>query len=79
LLFCDSKNTIHLSKNLTFHSRSNHIDVRYHWIRNVLDARLLELAKVRTNDNGADMMTKVLPRWKFEACCEIAELGTISA
>ena len=78
LLLCDSQSAIHLGKNPTFHSRSKHIDVRYHWIRDVLDARLLELAKVHTDDNGADMMTKALPRGKFEACCEIAGLAVIS-
>ncbi|RDY05383.1 hypothetical protein CR513_10798, partial [Mucuna pruriens] len=49
---------VHLGKNSTFHSRSKHIDVRYHWIRDTLDAKLLELAKVHTDDNGADIMTK---------------------
>lgn len=78
LLFCDSQSAIHLGKNSTFHSRSKHIDVRYHWIRDVLDAGLLELAKVHTDDNGADMMTKALPRSKFETCCEIAGLAVTS-
>ncbi|RDY04143.1 hypothetical protein CR513_12179, partial [Mucuna pruriens] len=45
---------IHLGKNSTFHSRSKHIDVRY----DALDVKLLELAKVLTDDNGANMMTK---------------------
>ncbi|GMI93104.1 hypothetical protein HRI_002979700 [Hibiscus trionum] len=49
--------------------RSKHIDVRYHWIRDVLEAKLLELEKIHTDDNGADMLTKALPRVKFEACC----------
>lgn len=31
-LYCDSQSAIHLCKNVTFHSRSKHIDVRYHWI-----------------------------------------------
>ncbi|RVW24726.1 Retrovirus-related Pol polyprotein from transposon TNT 1-94 [Vitis vinifera] len=31
LLYCDSQSVIHLSKNPTFHSRSKHIDMRYHW------------------------------------------------
>ncbi|RDX82832.1 hypothetical protein CR513_36333, partial [Mucuna pruriens] len=53
--------------------RSKHIDVKYHWIRDALDAKLLELAKVHT-DNGVDMMTKKVPRGKFEACCEIPKL-----
>ncbi|KAI5414888.1 hypothetical protein KIW84_040374 [Lathyrus oleraceus] len=78
LLFCDSQGAIHLGKNSTFHSRSKHIDVRYHWIRDALDAGLLELAKVHTDDNGADMMTKALPRNKFETCYEIAGLAVTS-
>ncbi|WVZ07206.1 hypothetical protein V8G54_020552 [Vigna mungo] len=78
LLYCDSQSVIHLGKNPTFHSKSKHIDVKYHWIRDVLNAKLLELAKVQTNDNGADMMTKALPRGKFEVCCEIAGLADIS-
>ena len=78
LLFVDSQSAIHLGKNSTFHSRSKHIDVRYHWIRDALDAKLLELAKIYTNDNGVDMMTKALLRGKFEACCEIVDLTVTS-
>ncbi|RDX93295.1 hypothetical protein CR513_24465, partial [Mucuna pruriens] len=39
---------------------------------------LLELAKVLIDDNSDDVMTKVIPRGKFEACCEIAELAITS-
>ncbi|RDX79228.1 hypothetical protein CR513_40378, partial [Mucuna pruriens] len=42
-----------------------HIDVRYHWICDALDAKLLELTKVHTNDNDADMMTKRVSRGKL--------------
>jgi len=77
LLFCDSQSDIHLGKNSTFHSRSKHIDVRYHWIRDALEARLLELAKDHTNDNCVDMMTKMLLKSKFETCCEIVGLSII--
>ena len=69
-LSVDSQSVIHLGKNPTFYSRFKHI-VRYHWIRDALDAKLLELEKVHTDDNGADMMTKALPRGKFEVCCEM--------
>jgi hypothetical protein len=41
LFYCDNQSVIHLSKNSTFHSRSKHIDVRYHWIRDALDEKLL--------------------------------------
>ena len=40
-LFVDSQSAIHLGKNLTFHSRSKHIDVRYHWICDALDSKML--------------------------------------
>nr|KYP56164.1 Retrovirus-related Pol polyprotein from transposon TNT 1-94 [Cajanus cajan] len=77
-LFVDSQSAIHLGKNPTFHSRPKHIDVRYYWIRDALDAKLLELAKIHTNDNGADMITKALPKGKFEVFCEIVGLAVIS-
>jgi len=77
-LFVDSQSAIHLGKNPTFHSRSKHIDVRYNWIHDVSGAKLLELEKVHINDNGVDMMTKALPRWKFEVYCEIVGLAIIS-
>lgn len=43
----------------------------YHWIRDVLDAKLLELSKVHIDYSSYDMMTKVLPRGKLETCCDI--------
>ena len=43
-----------------------------------MDAKLLELAKIHIDDNGADMMAKTLPRGKFKACCEIVGLAVTS-
>ncbi|GMH04121.1 hypothetical protein Nepgr_005960 [Nepenthes gracilis] len=73
-ILCDSESAIHLCKNSSFHSRSKHIDVRYHWVRDVFDDGQLSIGKVRSNDNGSDMLTKVLPKGKLEACCDIASL-----
>lgn len=77
-LYCDSQSAIHLAKNSTFHAKSKHIDVRYFWIRDVLDAKLLELEKIHTDDNGSDMMTKALPRGKFETCRSLAGVASTS-
>ena len=74
VLYCDSQSAIHLSKNSTFHSRSKHIDVRYHWIRDVLESKLLKIEKIHTNDNGADMLTKPLQMEKIKVCKEVAGL-----
>lgn len=70
LLFCDSQGVIHLGKNSTFHNRFKNIDVRYHWIQDLSDVRLLELDKVHIY-NGVHIMTKALPIWKFETFYEI--------
>ena len=78
-LYCDSQSAIHLSKNSTFHSRSKHIDVRYHWIHDVLDSKMLQLEKIHTDDNGSDMMTKALPKEKLVVCREVAGMGEPSS
>jgi hypothetical protein len=68
VLFCDNQSVIHLSKNASFHSTSKHIEVRYYWIRNVLNSKQLQLEKVHANDNEADMLTKVVTRAKLDVC-----------
>ncbi|KAI4332152.1 hypothetical protein L6164_017083 [Bauhinia variegata] len=78
----DSQSAIHLSKNLTFHSRSKHIEVRYHWIRDALERKQFSLEKIHTDDNGSDMMTKTLPMGKFATCrmkASMVEYGPISS
>ena len=62
--YSDSHSYIHLSRNSTFHSRSKHIDVRYHWICDVLESKQLYLEKIHTSE----METKCLPKEKLEAC-----------
>jgi hypothetical protein len=78
VLFCDNQSTIHLAKNSSFHSRSKHIDARYHWIRDTLNDKLLTLEKIHTDDNGSDMLTKALTREKLETCCSIAGMANPS-
>ena len=55
VLFCDNQSAIHLSKNASFHLRSKHIDVLYHWIHDVLNSKQMQLEKIYTDDNRADM------------------------
>eukprot|EP00253_Pinus_taeda_P022287 PITA_22287 len=61
VLYCDSQSAIHLAKNPTFHSKTKHIDLRYHWIQHVLEEEQLSLEKIHTDRNPADMLTKILP------------------
>lgn len=78
VMYCDNQSAIYLGKNSTFHARSKHIDVRYHWLRDALNDNLFELEKIHTDHNGSDMMTKALPREKLEACRLIAGMANPS-
>ena len=59
-LHCDSQSAIMLAKNPVFHAKTKHIAVRYHFIRDVVEDKLMELVKVHTDDNPADLLTKGL-------------------
>ncbi|KAL6179251.1 hypothetical protein ACLB2K_050767 [Fragaria x ananassa] len=57
---------------LVYHPRTKHIDLRYHWIRDVVSKKLLQLRKIHTNENISDMLTKVMPQHKLEYCSKSA-------
>ncbi|GJS19386.1 retrovirus-related pol polyprotein from transposon TNT 1-94 [Tanacetum coccineum] len=61
-LYCDNKSVIALCYNNVQHSRSNHIDIRHHFIREQVENKLVELYFVETNYQLADILTKALPR-----------------
>jgi hypothetical protein len=69
---CDSQSAICLTKDQMFHERTKHIDIRYHFIRDVI-ARggVIKVRKIHTRDNLADMMTKPVPTAKFELCSSL--------
>ncbi|GKF30386.1 hypothetical protein Tco_0100184 [Tanacetum coccineum] len=51
---------------LDVHSRSKHIDIRHHFIREQVENRVVKLYFVETNYQLADILTKALPRERFE-------------
>ncbi|GJY90826.1 hypothetical protein Tco_0506022 [Tanacetum coccineum] len=65
-LYCDNKSAIALCCNNVQHSRSKHIDICYHFIRELVENIVVELYFVETNYQLADILTKALPRERFE-------------
>ncbi|GKB50058.1 hypothetical protein Tco_0900811 [Tanacetum coccineum] len=65
-LYCDSQSAIAISCNLVHHSRTKHINVRYHFIKEQVERGIIELYFVRTEYQLADMFTKALPQDGFE-------------
>ncbi|KAE8662958.1 hypothetical protein F3Y22_tig00113124pilonHSYRG00513 [Hibiscus syriacus] len=70
ILKCGNQSAVYLAKKSIFHSRTKHIDNRYHWIREVLEEKKIYLDKIHTDENWSDMMTNVIPTKKFEDCCQ---------
>src|ERR1035438_2674776 len=62
----DNQGSIHLAKNPEYHARTNHIDIQYYFIREMIDMKKVELIYCPTQDNVADMLTKLLVRAKHE-------------
>lgn len=50
ILFVDNKSMIDISKNPVQHSRTNHIDIRYHFIRQLVEEKVVTLDYVKTED-----------------------------
>ena len=48
-----------------YHARMKHIDIRYHWIKEILEEGEMELVKVHTKENPMDALMKVLPQDSF--------------
>ncbi|KAG8500752.1 hypothetical protein CXB51_002776 [Gossypium anomalum] len=77
-VFCDSQSAIFLTKDQMFHERTKHIDVRYHFVRDIIARGDIVVSKISTHENPADMMTKSLPITKFEHCLDLAGVSGVA-
>jgi hypothetical protein len=60
VIYCDNISSILLANNLVYHVRTKHIEVHYHFIREKVLAKEIDLIHVSTEDQVADIFTKVL-------------------
>ncbi|KAH9779137.1 Integrase catalytic domain-containing protein [Citrus sinensis] len=74
-VFCDSSSAIYLSKNPAHHEKTKHIDIKLHFIKNVVSMGVVKMVKIHTDSNPTDLLTKVVTTAKFKVCLDIAGLG----
>jgi hypothetical protein len=70
VVYCDNISAIRLSKNPVMHGRSKHIDIRFHFLRDLVKDGVIELTQCSTHEQVADIMTKPL---KIEVFSKIRE------
>jgi hypothetical protein len=66
VILCDNQSCIKMTENPVFHDRSKHIEIRYHFIRDMVQRGALKLQYISTDEQVADVLTKPLSRVKFE-------------
>lgn len=78
---CDNSSTIKLSKNPVLHGRSKHIDVRYHFLRDLANEGSIALVHCGSTNQLADIMTKALKLDTFQrlrsmlGVCDVTEVS----
>ncbi|KAJ0869676.1 putative RNA-directed DNA polymerase [Helianthus annuus] len=72
-IWCDNRSTVFLTKNQGFHSRTKHINIKYHFIRSLVEEKEIKLVPCDTKEQIADIFTKALGVEQF--CCLRSKLG----
>ena len=62
----DNQSAIAITRNPILHARIKHIDIRYHYVREAVQEEIISLSYCPTDKVVADMLTKVLPKGRFE-------------
>ena len=65
-IYGDNQGSLDIVQNPVKHNRTKHIDIRYHFIRELFQAGIISVNHVSTGDNVADIMTKAVSKYKYE-------------
>jgi hypothetical protein len=65
VIHCDNQSCLKLTENPVFHDRSKHIEMKYHFIRDMVQRRTIKLQYIRTDEQITDILTKPLSLGKF--------------
>lgn len=78
VIYADNQGAIALAHNPEFHQRTKHISITWHYIRELVANKQIELQYLQTTDMVADFLTKSLPQITLRKCCTAVGLGSPS-
>ena len=70
-VYCDNQSAIELSKNAVFHKRSKHIDIAFHFTRELVEKNEISISYLRSDFMPADVLTKPLTTYKHNQCVKL--------
>ena len=62
----DNQSCIKISENHVFHDHSKHMEMRYHYVHDMVQRRVVSLQCIMTDEKTMDVLTKTLSKTKFE-------------
>ncbi|GKC60241.1 putative ribonuclease H-like domain-containing protein [Tanacetum coccineum] len=75
-IYIDNESTICIVKNPVFHSKTKHIEIRHHFIRDSYEKKLIQVINIHTDHNVADLLTKAFNVSRFNFL--IASIGLLN-
>ena len=78
ILRVDNQSAVAVSKNPEHHGRMKHLDLRFFWLRDQVEAGVIAPAYVPTAENAADILTKAVPPEKVKICCRLMGLEDVA-
>ncbi|GJT12874.1 hypothetical protein Tco_0859916 [Tanacetum coccineum] len=73
-IYIDNERTICIIMNPVFHSKTKHIEIMHHFIRDTYEKKLIQVLKIHTDDNVADLLTKAFDVSRHKSWCCQAKL-----
>nr|GEY25106.1 hypothetical protein [Tanacetum cinerariifolium] len=76
-IYIDNESTICIVKNLVYHSKTKHIEIRHHFIRDSYEKRLIQIIKIHTDHNVVDLLTKMALVMNLKLKLVVAKVKTV--
>ena len=61
-LYCDNTSVINISKNLVMHKKTKHNEIKYHYLRELIQEKEVKMKYIKTKEKIDDIFTKALPK-----------------